>query len=83
MQHHKFLKADTVYIHGPFSMNYLKKKLKYPTKREEENHLQDSLVGDMLVPWRVILLLLSQVVSPHLWNTPLNLYQQAMKGFLS
>ena len=26
---------------------------------------------------------LSKVVSTHLWNTPLNLYQQAMKGFLS
>ena len=25
----------------------------------------------------------SKVVSTHLWNTPLNLYQQAMKGFLS
>ena len=26
---------------------------------------------------------LSKVVSTHLWNTPLNLYQQAIKGFLS
>ena len=25
----------------------------------------------------------SKVVSPHLWNTPLNLYQQTIKGFLS
>ena len=25
----------------------------------------------------------SKVVSTHLWNTPLNLYQQAVKGFLS
>ena len=25
----------------------------------------------------------SKVVSTHLWNTPLNLYQQAIKGFLS
>ena len=25
----------------------------------------------------------SEVVSTHLWNTPLNLYQQAIKGFLS
>jgi len=25
----------------------------------------------------------SKVVSTHLWNRPLNLYQQAMKGFLS
>ena len=28
-------------------------------------------------------LLLSKVVSPHLWNTPLNLYQQVVKGILS
>ena len=27
--------------------------------------------------------LMSKVVSTHLWNTPLNLYQQAIKGFLS
>ena len=33
-----------------------------------------AVVGDMLV---------SKVVSTHLWNTPLNLYQQAIKGFLS
>ena len=26
---------------------------------------------------------LSEVVSTHLWNTPLNLYQQAIKGFFS
>ena len=26
---------------------------------------------------------ISKVVSTHLWNTPLNLYQQAIKGFLS
>ena len=26
---------------------------------------------------------MSKVVSTHLWNTPLNLYQQAIKGFLS
>ena len=26
---------------------------------------------------------LSKVVSTHLWNTPLNLYQQTTKGFLS
>ena len=25
----------------------------------------------------------SKVVSTYLWNTPLNLYQQAIKGFLS
>ena len=25
----------------------------------------------------------SEVVSTHLWNTPLNLYQQAVKGILS
>ena len=25
----------------------------------------------------------SEVVSTHLWNTPLNLYQQATKGFFS
>ena len=25
----------------------------------------------------------SKVVSTHLWNTPLNLYQQAIMGFLS
>ena len=25
----------------------------------------------------------SKVVSTHLWNTPLNLYKQAIKGFLS
>ena len=25
----------------------------------------------------------SKVVSTHLWNTPLNLYQQAIQGFLS
>ena len=25
----------------------------------------------------------SKAVSTHLWNTPLNLYQEAMKGFLS
>ena len=25
----------------------------------------------------------SKVVSPQLWNTPLNLYQQTIKGFLS
>ena len=25
----------------------------------------------------------SKVVSTHLWNTPLNLYQPAIKGFLS
>ena len=25
----------------------------------------------------------SKVVSPHLWYTPLNLYQPAIKGFLS
>ena len=25
----------------------------------------------------------SKVVSTHLWNTPVNLYQRAMKGFLS
>ena len=30
-----------------------------------------------------IYMLVSKVVSTHLWNTPLNLYQQAMKGFLS
>ncbi len=29
------------------------------------------------------LMLFSKVVSPHLWNTPLNLYQQTIKGFLS
>ena len=29
------------------------------------------------------LLVLSKVVSTHLWNTPLNLYQQPRKGFLS
>ena len=26
---------------------------------------------------------ISKVVSTHLWNTPLNLYQRAIKGFLS
>ena len=30
-----------------------------------------------------LLILKSKVVSTHLWNTPLNLYQQDMKGFLS
>ena len=39
--------------------------------------------GRILYFWQTYANLLSQVVSPHLWSTPLNLYQQAMKGFLS
>ena len=30
-----------------------------------------------------MLLLYSKIVSTHLWNTPLNLYQRAIKGFFS
>ena len=33
--------------------------------------------------YNVQLTYISKVVSTHLWNTPLNLYQQAIKGFLS
>ena len=33
--------------------------------------------------WMSDFLQYSKVVSTHLWNTPLNLYQQAIKGFLS
>ena len=38
------------------------------------------MVSDKHAP---LFMLESKVVSTHLWNTPLNLYQQAIKGFLS
>ena len=31
----------------------------------------------------IFVVVVSKVVSAHLWNTPPNLYQQAIKGFLS
>ena len=46
------------------------------------NHLQK--VGPLEVEVITgVLSSVSKVVSTHLWNTPLNLYQQAIKGFLS
>ena len=41
----------------------------------------DFFVACQLV--RICFSLFSKAVSTHLWNTPLNLYQQAIKGFLS
>ena len=34
-------------------METLQGTITYPTEREKENHLQNAILGDMLVAWRV------------------------------